>query len=82
MYFRPYDLLVVSRSQIGCEYYTMSATGVMHIRKGSQAEFTPLADWVRERSMFDLIRQIGYFKKYLTGRAFSRWHQVRCCAAM
>ena len=84
--FRPYDLLVVPRQSIGPEYFIMSATGVMHIRKGVQAEFTPLAEWVRERSMFDLITQISYFKHYLTGRAFRRWHRVsvhsRSCTAL
>lgn len=42
-----------------------------------QAEFTSLAEWVREKTMFDLISSIGFFKHYLTGRAFRRWHKVR-----
>lgn len=43
----------------------------------TQAEFTPLAEWVRERTLFDLISCIGFFRNYLTGRCFRRWHKVR-----
>ncbi|KXZ55711.1 DHC8 protein [Gonium pectorale] len=73
MRFRPYDLLVVRRQKIGPEYFTVSATGVMRIKRGVQAEFTPLAEWVREKTLFDLISAIGFFRNYLTGRCFRRW---------
>lgn len=42
-----------------------------------QAEFTPLAEWVREKTLFDLISSIGFFRNYLTGRCFRRWLKVR-----
>lgn len=76
--FRPYDLLVVPREGLGryAEYLTLSANGVMTIRKGVQAEFVPLASWVRQHSLFDLVSNIGFFKNYITGRAFRRWHKV------
>jgi len=45
-----------------------------------QAEFTTLAEWVREKTLFDLISSIRFFKNYLTGRAFRRWHKV--CAGL
>lgn len=154
MRFRPYDLLVVRRQKIGPEYFTVSATGVMRIKRGvqvragawvrypdragalvcsgrmqasgsrqaecragqwleagakrwhcgmswkfgqacaaqpkavhsygclpsttaQQAEFTPLAEWVREKTLFDLISAIGFFRNYLTGRCFRRWLKVR-----
>lgn len=76
MRFRPYDLVVVSRQKVNSEYFTMSATGVMRIKKGVQAEFTSLSEWVREKTLFDLISSIGFFKNYLTGRCFRRWHKV------
>jgi dynein heavy chain len=76
--FRPYDLLVVTRESLGLhdEYFTVSANGVMTIRKGVQAEFVPLAEWVRQQSLFDSISAIGFYKNYITGRAFRRWHSV------
>eukprot|EP00879_Flechtneria_rotunda_P031618 GHRR01034556.1.p1 GENE.GHRR01034556.1~~GHRR01034556.1.p1 ORF type:complete len:266 (+),score=71.90 GHRR01034556.1:18-815(+) len=75
--YRPYDLVVVPREGLGRypEYFTMSANGVMTIRKGIQAEFVPMAAWVRQHSLFDLISNIGFFRKYVTGRAFRRWHK-------
>ena len=41
-----------------------------------QAEFTSLAEWVREKTLFDLISAIGFFRNYLTGRCFRRWLKV------
>jgi len=73
--FRPYDLVVVPRQRVDSEYFTMSATGVMRIKRGVQAEFTTLAEWVREKTLFDLISTIGFFKNYLPERSFRRWHK-------
>lgn len=84
--YRPYDLLVVPREAAAraAEYFTVSANGVVAIRGGQQAEFVALSSWVRQRSLFDLVSQIGFYKHFLTGRAFRRWHKVRSagdCAA-
>ncbi|KAF5838995.1 dynein heavy chain, N-terminal region 2-domain-containing protein [Dunaliella salina] len=73
--FRPYDLVVVPRQRVDSEYFTMSATGVMRIKRGVQAEFTTLAEWVREKTLFDLISKIRFFKNYLPERSFRRWHK-------
>jgi hypothetical protein len=82
MRFRPYDLVVVPRERLALypEYFTVSANGVMMVRRGVQAEFVPLALWVRQASLFDLVSNIGFFKNYITGRAFRRWHKasVQC----
>lgn len=37
--FRPYDLMVVPRTKAGPEYFTISATGVMRVRKGIQVRY-------------------------------------------
>jgi dynein heavy chain len=78
MRFRPYDLVVVPRERLALypEYFTVSTNGVMMVRRGVQAEFVPLASWVRQASLFDLVSNIGFFKNYVTGRAFRRWHKV------
>ena len=34
--FRPYDLVVVQRTKVEAEYFTVSATGVMRLRRGVQ----------------------------------------------
>lgn len=82
--FRPYDLLVTARESLGLydEYFTVSANSVMTIRKGVQAEFVPLAEWVRQQSLFDSVSAIGFYKNYITGRAFRRWHSVSTHSAL
>lgn len=50
---------------------------VLGVPAAPQAEFTPLAEWVREKTLFDLISSIGFFRNYLTGRCFRRWLKVR-----
>ena len=34
--FRPYDLVVAARTKVEPEYFTVSATGVMRLRRGVQ----------------------------------------------
>jgi dynein heavy chain len=49
-----------SQEHIFSDYYTMSASGVVHMfRDGSPAEFTPIGDWVREHSVFNMMKQVG-----------------------
>lgn len=50
----------------------------MHIKKGEQSSFTSLGDWMKDEAMFNLISQIKYFRTYLIGRCFRRWHKVYC----
>jgi hypothetical protein len=51
--FRPYDLVVVKREDAGNDYYTISATGVMHMRRGVRAgaarhsTFLPWPSWLK-----------------------------------
>lgn len=40
----------------------MSASGVARI--GQHSEFTPLGEWMRERSLFSTLTRIKYFKHY------------------
>lgn len=60
----------------GREYFTVSANGVTCVRRGLQAEFVPLSEWVRQHSLFDLVSAIRFFKHYMVARAFRRWHNV------
>lgn len=88
--YLPYDLIVVSKEQTSAkEYFTISATGVVCIRKseryernriecGSEApaEFTPLSDWVRERILFRLLKNFKFFKFNDEMRCFFHWRKV------
>lgn len=58
------------------EYFTVSPSGVLHVRKGEAAELTTLAAWTRERTLFTFLRRIPFFKNYILIRCFTRWHLV------
>lgn len=41
------------------DYHTISASGVVKMfADGSPAEFIPLGDWVREHSVFNMMKQV------------------------
>eukprot|EP00741_Cyanophora_paradoxa_P024436 tig00022075_g23593.t1 len=71
--FRPYDLIIVSREEVEPEHFTMSASGVVHIRPGEPSEFIPLGEWVRQATMFNVLTSIPYFKYYLIAKSFRLW---------
>lgn len=73
--FRPYDLLVVPHSMEDPEHYIMSATGVVHVSPGSPSEVVSLSEWMRESSLFNVLRKIPFFKNFLLYKAFFRLHQ-------
>lgn len=45
------------------------------------AEFFPLADWQRERTLFQLISNITFFKHNALCACFTRWHKAKRRAA-
>ncbi|KAK3267509.1 hypothetical protein CYMTET_23939 [Cymbomonas tetramitiformis] len=74
--FRPYDLEVVSREEAGPEYFTLSASGVVHIKPGAHtagSEFTALGEWMREKSIFNVLTRMKFFKHYLVYKTFHIW---------
>ena len=71
--FQPYELVVVSREKANLEHFTLSASGVVHIQNGMQAEFTSLGDWMRDQSIFNLLRQMKFFKYFLVTKMFYMW---------
>lgn len=53
----------------------MSASGVVRIQNGEHSEFTPLGEWMRERSLFSTLTRIKFFKHYLVYKSFSIWRK-------
>ena len=79
-FFRPYDLVVVRREHLNpAEHFTISAAGVVRMKAGTLSSFTTLAQWLREKTLFELCTHINFFRHYLIGRCFRRWHKVSCC---
>jgi dynein heavy chain len=71
--FRPYDLDVVPRKRIAPEYFTISASGVVHIKPGVPSGFISLAEWIRESTMFNVLSSIRFFKHFLITKTFRLW---------
>lgn len=64
---------VVGREEVGHGYFTLSASGVVEIKAGTRSEFTPLGEWMREKSIFNVLTRMKFFKHYLVYKAFHSW---------
>lgn len=75
----PYELLVVPRDQVNKEYYTMTASGVVYCPGDAnfETEFIPIGEWLRETSIYNLMRTLKFFKYYFTQKMFRIWRKVR-----
>ncbi|CCW64140.1 unnamed protein product [Phytomonas sp. EM1] len=73
--FRPYDLVVSDKGEEKGEHYIMSATGVVHVRPNCPSEVISLGDWVEEKSLFNVLRRIPFFKNFLLYKAFFRLYK-------
>jgi dynein heavy chain len=71
--FRPYDLMVVDAQKRDTNYYTMSEHGLVHIQPASPSEFIPLAEWMRQSTLFNVLTSIRCFKNYLINKCFCAW---------
>lgn len=72
--YRPYDLIVVpDSSECEPEYFTMSASGVVHISPGNPTEFMSLSDFMKEATLFRILRKLSFFKNYLIFKYFKTW---------
>ena len=73
----PYELNVVPRELVSADHYTMSASGVVHVHGGGEApEFIPLGTWLRELSVYNLMRQLRVFRLYLPRKMFRIWRNA------
>ena len=71
--FNPYQLEVVDRQKVNTEHFTISSSGVVHVQSATHAEFTPLGEWIREQSIFNLLTQMKFFKYYIVNKMFKSW---------
>lgn len=78
--FRPYSLDVVPASVAVArgDYYTMSRSGLVHcvLEKGSNStEFTPLHEWIRHCTFFNVLRSMNFFRYFLHFKLFREWRR-------
>lgn len=68
--------MVDNASENRQEYFHVSADGVTRIVGGDHFEHVSLKQWNEERRQFDHLCQLGFFRKFLIGRAFNTWRRV------
>lgn len=69
----PYDLLTVPEAKITSqmEYFTISASGVVHFRPGQLSECLALSEWVHQAMMYRVLMSMTFFRYYAHRRASS-----------
>ncbi|KAJ1121057.1 hypothetical protein NDU88_009185 [Pleurodeles waltl] len=72
-HFRPYDLVVVPKSQVNPEHYVFSPFGVLHTHPEEGADTMTLGAWHREAIQWKLLQDIPFFRLYLVRKAFTCW---------
>jgi hypothetical protein len=72
----PYDLSVTLRTKVMPEYFIISNFGIIHVFPDGTSDFQTFAEWLREASMFTLMRQIPFFREYKLKRTFWQWHRA------
>ena len=63
----------MAREEVNPEYFTISASGVVHLQAGARAEFSPLGEWMREKSIFNVFTRMKFFKHYLVYKCYHSW---------
>ena len=68
-----YNLQVIEHHEIDpMDYCTLSVSGLTHFTNGD-SDFTPLAAWEREFSLFYQMRSLPFFAKYRKWKTFCVW---------
>lgn len=74
-HYRPYDLVVTPMPEMISEYFTMSPAGIVYICPGEPSVCIPLANWVRQKINFNILRNIRFYKYYLHKKMFTMWKE-------
>ena len=74
--YTPYDLIVVPKEFVerkDVEHYTATSSGFVHVRPGGPGGVHAAREWMRDASVFTLLRQMRFFKHYLVHKMFKFW---------
>ena len=71
--YRPYDLVAVNLHDVNMEHYTISSSGIVHVCPGEPSECISLSNWMRQGMMFNILRNIPFYRFFLHRKTFSTW---------
>ena len=71
----PYNLVVVSKTKADPEHFVVSKFGILCVYPDGTTDLQSFAEWLREASLFRILRQIPFLKYYRLRKAFTQWYQ-------
>jgi len=71
--YDPYRARLVDQTYAAPEHLAVSIQGVVEVHSTGDSEFHSLGDFIRERSVFRLIRRISFFRHYLLRKHLGFW---------
>jgi len=75
VHHHPYRLRVIAHAEANKQdFYTLSSGGLSHVCNGL-TEFTDMASWRSEQSVFHKIRQLPMFYNFRKWKAFHTWRK-------
>ena len=73
----PYDLKVCTyQERIEDKYYTLSGKGITMYNADGPVEFIQLGDWLMERSSYNHIKELSFFKKFRRWKFLRMWRKT------
>eukprot|EP00439_Symbiodinium_sp_Y106_P025659 s5819_g3.t1 len=63
----------ITGDQVNPEYFTISATGIVHVAPGQLSECISLTDWMHQSLMFRVLQTINFFKFYMHKKVITQW---------
>ena len=73
-----YKMVVVSRRQAKLEHFVASSFGFLHVYPDGEVERQSYAEWSRDASICNIIRQIPIFRDYLLSKMLHLWRRNVC----
>jgi hypothetical protein len=71
----PYNLVVVSKTRADPEHFVVSKFGILCVYPGGTTDLQSFAEWLREATLFQILRQIPFLKYYRLRKAFTLWYK-------
>lgn len=71
----PYNLVVVSKTKADPEHFVVSKFGILCVYPDGTSDLQSFAEWLREATLFQILRQIPFLKYYRLRKAFTQWYQ-------
>lgn len=58
------------------EYFTISKKGLCFYIDNAPKEFQQLNDWLEERSSFDRIKSLNFFRQFRKWKTLKMWNKI------